>query len=154
HPVGCFNGHRSRGGSTRMVTELPGCCAEVQQTERAANPAPRMVERTWPSAQKLPQCLPEKFCHPGARCEFLMTRRFEDQVAWVTGATSGIGRATSIQFAREGARVGVLGRNQQSVQEAVNEVQQYGVDALPLEADVREPEAMQRTCQSMVEHWG
>jgi len=38
--------------------------------------------------------------------------RFRDKVAIVTGGTSGMGRATALLFAREGARVAVVGRNE------------------------------------------
>ena len=39
-----------------------------------------------------------------------MARRFDGQVAWVTGAGSGIGRELALELARRGAAVGLSGR--------------------------------------------
>ena len=44
-------------------------------------------------------------------------KRFEDKVAIVSGAGTGIGRAVAQRFAAEGARVLILGRTEQTLQE-------------------------------------
>ncbi|MDH3845341.1 MAG: SDR family NAD(P)-dependent oxidoreductase, partial [Myxococcales bacterium] len=41
-----------------------------------------------------------------------MAKRFENQVVWITGGGSGIGRALALAFAEEGATVAVSGRRQ------------------------------------------
>ena len=68
-------------------------------------------------------------------------KAFTDKVALVTGATSGIGRAAAMAFAREGARVVVSGRRTQEGQETVAFIQQAGGKAVFVQTDVtREPE--------------
>lgn len=77
-----------------------------------------------------------------------------DRVALITGGDSGIGLATAHRFAQAGAKVGVLGRNSDEVQHTVDEIQQQSGTALPLVADVSQPEAMQQAIAQLVDAWG
>jgi len=63
--------------------------------------------------------------------------RLEGKVALITGGTSGIGSATAIRFAREGARVAITGRNPQRGEEVVAEVTSSGGEAIFIRSDVR-----------------
>ncbi len=58
-------------------------------------------------------------------------------VVLVTGALAGIGRATALAFAREGARLVVSGRNQEAGDALASELRGLGTDAVFLRADVR-----------------
>jgi len=61
---------------------------------------------------------------------------FDGKVAFVNGASSGIGRATAIAFARAGASVGVCARRAAEVEETCNAVVAAGGQAVPLLADI------------------
>ena len=56
--------------------------------------------------------------------------RLENKVAIVTGATSGMGRATAVLFAQEGAKVVVVGRNEERAKAVAKMLtEKYGIDA-------------------------
>jgi NAD(P)-dependent dehydrogenase (short-subunit alcohol dehydrogenase family) len=62
--------------------------------------------------------------------------RFDGMVALVTGATSGIGRATALAFANAGAKVVAAGRREQAGAETVQLIRMAGGDATFVRTDV------------------
>ena len=69
--------------------------------------------------------------------------RLEGRVALVTGAASGIGRAVSLRFAEEGARVALLDKADEAVLDALaDEIAQAGGRAVSLVADVSDAAAV------------
>jgi NAD(P)-dependent dehydrogenase (short-subunit alcohol dehydrogenase family) len=70
--------------------------------------------------------------------------RLRDRVAVITGAGSGIGRASAKEFAREGARVVVVDINGSGAEETVAGIRKSGGTALAVATDVADPEAVRR----------
>ena len=62
--------------------------------------------------------------------------RLRDRVAIVTGGGKGIGKATALAFAREGATVVVAGRTLSALQETCDEIKSKGGNATPVQTDV------------------
>src|ERR1700720_1783351 len=71
--------------------------------------------------------------------------RLEGQSAFVTGAASGIGRATAELFAREGAQVGVADVNVAAAAVTVATIRAAGGSAEVYELDVADPAQVKRT---------
>ncbi len=65
-----------------------------------------------------------------------MNNAFRGKVVLVTGATSGIGRATAEQFAQAGARLALVGRNLQALQEVSEAIKGSGGEVFALSADL------------------
>lgn len=77
-----------------------------------------------------------------------MAKSFDGKVALVTGASSGIGRASALAFAREGARVVVTARREQEGEETVRMIKGNGGEATFVKTDVSsaaEVESLLRT---------
>lgn len=68
--------------------------------------------------------------------------RLKDKVAIVTGSTSGMGKATALLFAREGAKVVVTGRNEERAKAVVDEIKGEGLDAIYVIVDTSKVEDM------------
>ena len=62
------------------------------------------------------------------------------EVVVVTGASAGVGRAIAREFARHGARVGLLARSQDGLDGAARDVERLGGRALALTTDVSDEE--------------
>lgn len=77
-----------------------------------------------------------------------------DRVALITGAGSGIAKAAAKLFALSGAKVGALGRTKEELEETVAEIQKNNGEAIPLVADISNPEQMQQVTQELVDKWG
>jgi len=71
-----------------------------------------------------------------------MTRRFDGKVALVTGATTGIGQATAVRLASEGALVGVNRKPGIDAAETLAMIEAAGGKGFAVEADMRDPAAV------------
>jgi len=80
--------------------------------------------------------------------------RLKDKVAVVTGAGSGIGRASALRFAQEGARVVVVDWKPEGGRETVARIKAQGGVAIFVEADVSRDEDVRRAIETAVNTYG
>ncbi|MFJ4368026.1 SDR family NAD(P)-dependent oxidoreductase [Streptomyces chartreusis] len=83
-----------------------------------------------------------------------MTRRLEGTVALVTGASSGIGHATALELARNGASVALVGRREDRLSDLAAEISEAGGKALVVPADITTPRAAAEAVERTVEGLG
>ena len=83
-----------------------------------------------------------------------MAGRLKGKVAIITGAGSGIGEATAIIFAREGAKVTLAGRRLAKIEAVAERIRTDGGEALPVQTDVRNAGQVQNMVSKTVEHFG
>lgn len=82
------------------------------------------------------------------------TRELSDSVVLITGALTGIGRATALAFAVEGSRIVVSGRRQQAGLDFAAELQALGVEAEFIYADVRQEKDLENLVKRTVQRFG
>lgn len=83
-----------------------------------------------------------------------MNYSFNGQVALVTGAGSGIGRAAAILLAEQGARVALLGRTPSELKETAAAIQPNGDNTFIVEADISDYDAMETAVTQTIAKWG
>jgi NAD(P)-dependent dehydrogenase (short-subunit alcohol dehydrogenase family) len=77
-----------------------------------------------------------------------------DKIALITGASQGLGRALALAFAKEGARVVVNARSDESVRPVAGEVEGVGAEMLAVAADVSGEAEVERLLRETVERFG
>jgi len=76
------------------------------------------------------------------------------EVVVITGASAGVGRATTELFARQGARIGLLARGRERLEAARREVEQAGGEALVLPTDVADADAIEAAAEQVEQTFG
>lgn len=76
------------------------------------------------------------------------------KVAFITGASSGIGRAAALLLGKEGTKIAALGLDEDDLQKVVKEIERNGGEAITVVADVSQPGEMQRAVQQIADKWG
>ena len=92
--------------------------------------------------------------HTNRSLDEVIRMRLEGKVALITGGTSGIGSATAMRFAKEGAAVAITGRNAERGAEVVQEIEANGGRALFIRSDVRFSKDCRDAVDQTLEHFG
>ena len=80
--------------------------------------------------------------------------QLNDQAALITGGNSGIGRAAALLLAEHGAKVAVLGRSAEELEQTAKTIIDRGGEAMGITADVAEPAQMQQALAAVAARWG
>ncbi|HSH77343.1 MAG TPA: SDR family NAD(P)-dependent oxidoreductase [Herpetosiphonaceae bacterium] len=80
--------------------------------------------------------------------------RLQGRVALITGAGSGIGKATAVLMAKEGARIAALDVTEDAVKRTLRDIERDGGEAIALAADISQPDQMQRAVEQIDRKWG
>ncbi len=84
----------------------------------------------------------------------IQLKPINQQVVAIVGASSGIGRATALQFAKQGARLAVSSRSQAGLDSLLDEIALIGGDAIAIPADVALCEQVEAIATKTVERYG
>jgi NAD(P)-dependent dehydrogenase (short-subunit alcohol dehydrogenase family) len=83
-----------------------------------------------------------------------MAHHHANKVVLITGGASGIGEATAIKFANEGAKVVISDIQEDKGKQLVDKIKQKGADAIFIKADVSKEEDVRSLVKSIVDHYG
>lgn len=78
----------------------------------------------------------------------------QENVVWITGASSGIGKSMAFEWARLGYKVVLSSRREELLDKVANEISLSGGEALVIPCDIMEEAAIENTVQQIIEAWG
>lgn len=90
----------------------------------------------------------------GAEAARVSAMRLRDKVAIVTGATSGIGKATALFFAREGAKVVLAGRTVEAGEQVAKSIRSDGGEAVYVRTDIADTTEVEHLISTAVDTYG
>jgi len=82
-----------------------------------------------------------------------MDNEFMKKTLLVTGATSGIGKATALRFAQAGASIAAVGRNEEALSQLEKELNSWGAQCLAIRADLSREEEAAMAVSKTAEHF-
>lgn len=80
--------------------------------------------------------------------------RFNNKVALVTGGSRGIGEATALRLAEEGAKVGILAQDEEKLNEVARKIREKGGEVIVLIADVTDEKQIREAVKKLTEIFG
>ena len=83
-----------------------------------------------------------------------MSKRLENKVAIITGGGQGIGAATAIRFAEEGAKVVICSRRMEPLEVVAKIIRDAGGECMPLSVDVSDEAAVRQLVETTVSKYG
>jgi len=81
-------------------------------------------------------------------------KRFEKKVVVITGASAGLGKASAIAFAKEGANLALCARREPNLLEVAKQCEEYGADVLTCLCDVTNMDQVNNFADKIEEHFG
>jgi NADP-dependent 3-hydroxy acid dehydrogenase YdfG len=84
----------------------------------------------------------------------MKNKNYEDKVVIITGGSSGIGKATALAFAKEGAKTVLVSRSKEKLEGVADEIRQFNHDVLVIPTDVSSQEQVHEMVQKVIETYG
>lgn len=83
-----------------------------------------------------------------------MSNTFKDKVVVITGASGGVGRVTAWEFAKQGAKIALLARGKEQLENTKKEVEEYGGTPLTIMVDVADAQAVEAAAEKIEQELG
>jgi NAD(P)-dependent dehydrogenase (short-subunit alcohol dehydrogenase family) len=80
--------------------------------------------------------------------------KFNNQIVWITGASSGLGRAMALEFAKQGATLAVSARREDLLENLVKEIDALGGKAKAYYVDVEQEESIEQCVRYIISDFG
>lgn len=81
-------------------------------------------------------------------------KQLAGKVAFITGASSGIGKAAAIKLAQEGAKIALVDIKEDNAKEVKEKIDEIGGNSIILECDISKPQEVERSYSKLIDTWG